>query len=329
MFVYASKSLRAALVMSLVILFTIPAMAAQGGLKPTKQAIVVAAFGTTRIEALSSILNIRDRIEQANPGVEVRLAFTSSIIRSIWQKRQSDTAWQTANPDVPRDVLHVKSPLATIAELSENNYKNIAIQPLHIFAGEEFEDLKSIMLGLRSIRTIKAKNAPLRTMQLGRPALGMPGTVYPYMEDIAAGVAALKDDVEQAKKMNAALIYVGHGNDYYSTGIYAEFQREMQKKYDYPVFVACVEGYPNFDDLLSALKLSGKKNILMKPFMVVAGVHAADDMAGDEDDSWKTMLTKDGYSVKTEMRGLGEVDGWADLYVNHLKDAMSQTHMLP
>ncbi len=124
------------------------------------------------------------------------------------------------------------------------------------------------------------------------------------MEDITAAVKVLKADVDQAKKMNAALVYMGHGNDFYSTGIYAELQREMQQTYGHPIFVACVEGFPNFDDLLASLKQSGKKSILMKPFMVVAGDHASNDMAGEEDDSWKVMLTKAGYKVKTELRAL-------------------------
>ena len=92
--------------------------------------------------------------------------------------------------------------------------------------------------------------------------------------------------------MGAALVYMGHGNDYFSTGIYAELQREMNTTYDVPVFAACVEGYPAFDDILAGLKAAKVKNILLKPLMVVAGDHASNDMAGDEDDAWKVMLTK-------------------------------------
>lgn len=318
-----------ALILALTLLIAAPAMAGHHKEGPTKKAIVLAAFGTSYPEALNSILNIKSRIEKANPGVLVKLAFTSSIIRDIWQKRQTDKAWQKANAGVPKEVLYVKNPLATIANLQNDGYKDIAVQSLHVFAGEEFADLQNLMIGLRSIRTLKAKSVPFKRIRLGRPALGMPGDVYPYTKDIAAGVAALKGDVEEAKKMNAALVYMGHGNDFYSTGIYAELQREMQQTYEHPVFVSCVEGFPNFDDLLAALKLSGKRNVLMKPFMVVAGDHASNDMAGDEDDSWKVMLTKAGYKVKTELRGLGSLNAWADLYVKHLKDAQSQPHMLP
>ncbi|MCJ2163005.1 MULTISPECIES: sirohydrochlorin cobaltochelatase [unclassified Pseudodesulfovibrio] len=313
----------------LLLFLTIPAHAGHGDEGPAKEAIVLAAFGTSYPEALKSILHIRDRVQAANPKVPVKLAFTSSIIRSIWQERQGDAAWKEANPDVPEDVLYVKSPLATLADLSDQGYKDVTVQSLHVFAGEEFEDLKNTLIGLRSIRTVKTKSLPFASLRLGRPALGMPGNVHPYVEDIEVGAKAMKNDVEEAKKMDAALVYMGHGNDYFSTGIYSEFQHAMQQHFSYPVFVGCVEGFPGFDELLVNLKASGKKHILLKPFMIVAGDHASNDMAGDEDDAWKPMLTKAGFDVKTELRGLGMVDTWADIYVDHVKDARAQTHLLP
>ena len=314
---------------ALILAMAVPVMAGHHDQGPTKQAIVLAAFGTSYPEALKSILNIRTRIEKAHPDTMVRLAFTSSIIRDIWTERRDDAAWQKANPGVPADVLFVKSPLATLADLSDAGYKDVTVQSLHVFSGEEFADLKNTLIGLRSIRTVKAKSLPFTTLRLGRPALGMPGDALPYTEDIAVAVKALKADVDEAKKMDAALVYMGHGNDFYSTGIYAEFQREMQSGHNYPVYVGCVEGYPAFDDMLVQLKQSGKKNVLLKPFMIVAGDHASNDMAGDEDDAWKVMLTKAGFTVKTDLRGLGTVDAWADIYVRHLDDALAQTHLLP
>jgi len=313
----------------LALLLVAPAQASSHEGGPVKDAIVLAAFGTSYPEALKSILNIQNKVQKAYPGVPVKLAFTSSIIRDIWHERQNDAAWQKKNADVPADILSVKGPLATIADLQDEGYKAISVQSLHVFAGEEFSDLTQTMIGLRSIRALKAKSVPFKSLRLGRPALGMPGDVYPYTEDIAAATKALKADVDAAKKINAALVYMGHGNDFFSTGIYAQFQSEMQKAYGHPIFVACVEGYPAFDDMLVSLKASGSKKVLLKPFMIVAGDHASNDMAGDEDDAWKVMLTKAGFDVTIDLRGLGSVDTWADIYVRHLKDAMAQTHMLP
>jgi len=313
-----------ALALALVLTLAAPAAAGHGESGPAKKAVVLAAFGTSYPEALSSILNIKTRIEKECPDIPVRLAFTSSIIRSIWHERQDDAAWQQENPGVPRDILFVKSPLATIADLQNEGYKDVTVQSLHVFAGEEFADLRSMVEALASIRTVKAKSLPFVRLGLGRPALGMPGDAHPYTEDIAAGVQAMKADVDEARQMKAALVYMGHGNDFFSTGIYMEMQHAMAVTYGYPVFFGCVEGFPGFDDMLAALKASGKKKVLLKPFMVVAGDHASNDMAGDEDDSWKVMLTKAGFKVVTDLRGLGSLNPWADLYVAHLKDALAR-----
>lgn len=312
-----------ALVLFLLFLLSTSAFAGHGVDKgPARKAIVLTAFGTSYPEALSSILNIKSRVEKAFPGIPVRLAFTSNIIRDIWQERQEDPAWQKDNSGIPKTVLYVKTPLATIADLQNEGYRNITVQPLHVFAGEQFHDTMTLVRRLASIRTMKPKFSPFECLSLGRPALGMPGDRHPYIEDIDTAVRALKSDVDEARKMDAALVYMGHGNDFFSTGIYAEFQKAMKQEYGWPVVVGCVEGFPAFDDVLNALKTSGKKNVLMKPFMVVAGDHASNDMAGEEDDAWKVMLAREGYTVKTELRGLGSVNAWADIYVSHLKDAI-------
>jgi sirohydrochlorin cobaltochelatase len=314
--------------LSLALLVSFPAIAGHHEAAPVKRAIVLAAFGTSYPEALQSILNIRKKVEQAHPEIPVRVAFTSNIIRKIWQERQTDAAWRQANPEVPEDILLVKNTLATMADLQNEGYTDVTVQSLHVFAGEEFHDLMLTVNAMRSLQAMKPRYKPFKRVALGRPALGIPGEAYPYAEDIAAAAKTLGGDVAQAKEMNAALVYMGHGNDYFSTGIYAEFQKAMQRTYGHPVFVACVEGYPAFDDLEAGLKASGKKKILMKPFMVVAGDHASNDMAGDEADSWKVMLSRQGYDVTTELRGLGSLDAWADLYVDHLNDAMGQSGLL-
>lgn len=308
----------------LALLLAAPAMAGHHDEGPARQAIVLAAFGTSYPEAVKSILNIKAKVEKAHPGVPVRLAFTSNIIRKIWQERQGDAPWKKANPDIPMEVLHVKHPLAVIADLQNDGYRDVTVQSLHVFAGEEFTDLLALVDGLKSIRTLKAKNQPFARLVAGRPALGKPGDTHPYAEDMEKAAKVLKGDVEHARKEDAALVYMGHGNDYFSTGIYAEFQKTLQKEYGYPIFVGCVEGYPTFDDMAALLAASGKKKVLLKPFMIVAGDHASNDMAGDEDDSWKVMLEKAGYTVIIDLRGLGMVDGWADLYVDHLEDALAE-----
>lgn len=225
-------------------------------------------------------------------------------------ERNLDDAWKKANPTIPAEILTIKTPLAVIANLQHEGYRDITVQSLHIFAGEEFHDTITMLGGLRSMRALKPRHSPFTRLALGHPALGTPDKRQPYKEDLSVAAKGLKVDVEQAKKMDAALVYMGHGNDFFSTGIYAEFQQAMQQEYNWPVFIGCVEGFPDFSTMLSALQTSGKKPVLIKPLVVVAGDHANNDMAGDEEDSWKELLKDQSATVHTELRGVGLASKW-------------------
>ena len=211
--------------------------------------------------------------------------------------------------------------VATLGELSDNGYKTIIIQPTHIYHGEEFSDVLEYARGLNSIKTIKDKWKPFKKIVVGRPALGTYGPEYDYHEDIEKAVKALKADVELAKKKGAVLVYMGHGNEFYSTGIYAETQKEFRKQYpDVKTYIGTVEGYPSLDDVVKSLKHSKNKKVLLKPFMIVAGDHANNDMAGDEPDSWKNVLKKAGCTVYPDIEGLGSNNNFAEIFVEHIKD---------
>ena len=285
-----------------------------------KVAIVVAAFGTTYMSGLSQILNIYNAIKKEFPHTKTAITFTSNIIRNIWKERQAE-ADKWIKKGVPKEVLYVKNMIATVGDLIEEGYKTIIIQPLHITYGEEYMDVLSYAKGLRSIQTIKKKWQPINKIVVGRPLLGTFGPKYDYHEDIKKAVEVLKDDVMLAKKKNACLVYMGHGNEFFSTGLYAETQKEFRKQYpDVKTYIGTVEGYPSLDDLVHSLKHCNKKNIVLKPFMIVAGDHANNDMAGDEPDSWKNVIKKAGFKVYPVLKGLGAKDKIAEIYVQHIKD---------
>jgi len=289
--------------------------------KPIKKAIVLAGFGTSYPSALVAITNIRDRVQKAFPETKVELAFTSNIIRKIWHKRQNDKQFLADNPNIPKDILFVKGPLATIADLQDEGYNVIIVQPTHIYAGEEFADLSSYIAGLNATKTIKTKFMPFKKLVIGRPLLGKYGIKYDYHDDLTPAAEALADDVALADKNGATLVYMGHGNEYYSTGIYVEFQQTLQKMYPKTnILVGTVEGYPSLDNVVEALLHTKTKKVVLKPFMVVAGDHANNDMAGDEDDSWKKVLESKGIEVITVTKGLGENSKIVDIYINHIKD---------
>jgi len=289
-----------------------------------KNAIIVASFGTSVPEAVKSITNINEVIRKAYPETEVRLTFTSNIIRSIWKERQAEPQ-KWLDQGIPEEVLYVKNFIATVGDLLEDGYTNIVVQPTHMFFMEQSHDLQQYVNGLASIRTMKKRWTPIHTIVMGRPALGMPGDVYPYHDDVESVCATLGGDAEEARKAGAALVYMGHGNEHWSTGIYGEAEKKMRQMYpDVSTFIGVVEGHPGIDDILGRLNHAETKKILLKPFMIVAGDHATNDMAGPEDDSWKSILTKEGYQADAVLIGLGSNPAFAQLFVERIADAAKE-----
>jgi len=293
-----------------------------------KTAIVIASFGTTVPSAVKSITNIVGRVKKAYPGTEVRVTFTSNIIRSVWRKRQ-DEAQKWLDLGIPGEILHVENIISTLGDLRDGGYRNIIVQPTHMFFMEQSYDLKAYIDAFNSIETMKKKWKPFNIIIMGRPALGMPGDVYNYHDDVAAAVMTLKGDMKMAEEEKAKLIYMGHGNEHWSTGIYAETQKKMREMYpDVLTFIGVVEGAPPLEDLLGQLKQSKNKKVILRPFMIVAGDHAVNDMAGPEEDSWKSVLVKEGYEVQPVLEGLGSNDRFADLFVQHIADAARENNII-
>ncbi len=287
-----------------------------------KQAVVLAAFGTTVPGALSGILNIRQRIEKKYPNTPVKITFTSNIIRGVWQKRREDKQFLLMNPNIPQDILNVQGPLATIAGLQDKGYKTIIVQPSHISLGEEYLDLVSYVDGLNAITTIKAKFRPFEKLAISRPAMGTVGQEHPYSEDILLIAQALASDAAAAEKQGAVLLYMAHGNTYMPSGsAYLEVAAVMNRLYpQVKTSIALVEGFPSLEEILPQLEKDGRKKIVLKPFMTVAGDHTLNDMAGAEPESWKSILTRKGFTIIPILQGLGEMDTFADVLVHHLGD---------
>ncbi len=296
--------------------------AASGDTKDkAKTAIVVASFGTTVPSAVESITNIVDAVRAAFPNTEVRVCFTSNIIRSVWKKRQSEEDKWIAQ-GVKKEILYVKNIISTLGDLEEEGYKRIIVQPTHIFFMEQSQDLAAYINALASIQTTKKKWQPFEVLVMGRPALGMPGDLYNYHDDVAKAVKTLEKDIKFAEEQGAVLVYMGHGNEHWSTGIYATVEKELNDTFpQVKTVLGVVEGHPTLDDVLAKLKAGNNRKVLLKPFMIVAGDHAENDMAGDDQGSWKNILADAGYEVHPIFEGLGSNDAFADIFVQHAKDA--------
>lgn len=287
-----------------------------------RTAIVLAAFGTSVPEALEGIVHIRDRIRQKFPHSEVRLAFTADSIRATWNKRQHDHTFRAANPGVPADIYTVRSPLATIADLREEGFRTILVQPGHITLGEEYLDLVETVRALNGIATVKAKNRPFDHLVVSRPALGTMGTAHPYARDIRTVAKALAADVQVARHRDAALLYMGHGNEFFpSGGSYLELVAVLNTLYpDTRSYLAVVEGFPDLETVIRQMHKDGVHKVVLKPFMTVAGDHAVNDMAGDDPASMRSLLTARGFEVTTVIEGLGVQDAFADVYAAYLAE---------
>jgi sirohydrochlorin cobaltochelatase len=287
----------------------------------SRTAIVLANFGTTVPSAVTAIVNIQDEVKQAFPGVPVKITFTSNIIRAVWRERQAESP-KWLNQGIPSEILYVKNIIATVGELMEEGYRSIIVQPTHIFFMEQSHDLAAHVRALAGIRTVKAKWQPFDKIVMGRPALGMPGDLYSYHDDMQKALKTLAADVELARKEGAMLVYMGHGNEHWSSGIYAEAQKKMREMYpDVVTFIGAVEGFPGIDDLARDLSHFDGGQIVLKSFMIVAGDHAMNDMASDGPDSWKTILSAKGFSVEPVLEGLGSNDQFAQIFVAHIRDA--------
>lgn len=294
-----------------------------------KQAIVLAMFGTTVEAALKALLAIRRTVMEAFPETPVRVAFTSNQIRRIWARRAADPAYRTAHPDIPAEILQVQGPLAAIANLQDQGYDTLVVQPTHIVPAEEFHDLRSYVNGLNAIRTMKPRWQPFKTIALGRPLLGAYSLKHTYSDDILAAARALADDADYARRHDAALVYMGHGNHYFPAGgLYLEFAARMRQVYpDVRTLIGTVEGFPSLEEIREDLCLHAIRRVVLKPFLVVAGDHARNDLAGPQEDSWTSTLLRDGIEVLPVLTGLGEQPAIARIFVNHIADAAADAGM--
>jgi sirohydrochlorin cobaltochelatase len=292
---------------------------------PEKTAIVIAAFGTTYPSAVDALLAIVRDVEAKYPNTPVRMAFTSNIIRKKWHARASDQDYRQANPQVPDHFYRIKSLLGTLADLQDAGHKTIVVQPTLLTHGEEYLDVQAFIDGLLSIRTTKDRWRPFNKIALGRPLMGTWGDKHPYVADLEQLADALAPDAEQAIAANAALVYMGHGNEHLSTGLYSELEELMLQRYpQLTTRIGLVEGEPAFSSVLKKLQLDNPENISLKPLMVVAGDHATRDMASTEADSWRSQLVAAGFSVEPIMQGLGDNPAVRQLFIMHLRDAATE-----
>ncbi len=279
---------------------------------PRRPAVVLAAFGTTAPEAMAGIRHVEERIRDAFPDGDVRLAFTSAVVRDKWRDRGRDEAFRAAHPGL--DALYdLKSPLTTLALIQEAGPRPVFVQSLHITNGSEFDDLRNLVDRLAGLATHRGVKKPFPHLALGDSALGAgePG-------DLDRAARALEPLVREARKIDAALVLMGHGNEHLAIRSYRDLGNVLRERYG-PVFLGLVEGEPGYEHVVAEARKARTWKLLLAPFMLVAGDHALNDLAGEDEDSWASRFRAEGFAVAARLQGLGELDAWADLYVERLK----------
>ena len=286
---------RSILCLMTAVLFALMGMAtsfsvSQAAEAPTvKKAILVVSFGTTYADTRKVTTDaVEAKIKAAFPEYDVRHAFTSRIII----KKLAE-----------RDGLVVDTEKQALEKLKAEGYKEIVIQPLHVEAGDEYSKL---------MRVVDKYEKSFDKVSVGRPILYYTGQEGEKPDDYAIAIKALQDQLPKLGK-NEAVGLMGHGGVNPSNTAYAALQLKLQDAGLKNVFVFTVEGYPTYENMVTALKANKIKKITLMPFMLVAGDHAQNDMAGDEKDSFKSQLTAAGFQVEAYIHGLGENKGIQDI----------------
>lgn len=278
--------------------------------------ILVVSFGTSYNDSRAEdIKGIEDAIQEANPDWSVRRAFTSQIIINHIQARDGEV---------------IDNMEQALERAAENQVKNLVIQPTHLMHGAEYDELK------RAADTFKDR---FETVKIAEPLLGEIGTdalvINADKEAVAIAVLneAVKDagydSLDAAKGDGAAFVFLGHGTYHTAKVSYSQMQTQMGQLGYENVFIGTVEGDPeetSCESVMEAVSQGGYRKVIFRPLMVVAGDHANNDMAGDDEDSWMGSFKASGKfdSVDAQIVGLGSIDAVRQLYVKHTKDAINQ-----
>ena len=263
-----------------------------GHQNPQKIGILLVAFGSSEASAQVSFDNIDKRVKAAYPDIPVRWAFTSHIIR----KKLASQGKQLDSPEV------------ALAKMLDEKFTHVAVQSLHTISGAEYSDLR------RTVDAFKSMGG-FQNVMLGYPLMAT-------QADMQRTVDAILATIPKQRKKDEAVVLMGHGTHHPANAFYAALMFQLQLK-DPNIFVGTVEGYPDVDLIKDLLLKKKMKKAYLIPFMSVAGDHAKNDMAGDEDDSWKSVLTKAGFECVPVLKGTAEYDEFADIWVDHVGGPLS------
>ena len=276
--------------------------------------LLVVSFGTSFNDSRAQdIKGIEDKLQEAYPDWSVRRAFTAQIIINHVEARD-DEAIDNMDQALERAVA--------------NGVKNLVVQPTHLMHGAEYDEM---------VEAIDSYKDKFESVAIAEPMLGEVGDDATVINDDKKAVAqaitdeackeAGYDSMEAAAEDGTAFVFMGHGTSHTANVTYDQMQTQMENLGFTNAFIGTVEGEPEdtaCEEVIAKVKDAGFKKVVLRPLMVVAGDHANNDMAGDDEDSWKSMFEASGAfdSVDCQIEGLGRIEAVEELYVEHTKAAI-------
>lgn len=256
-----------------------------------KKALLVISFGTSYAETRKKTITATETVlAQSFPDYDLRRAFTSKMV--IRKLRE-------------RDDIHIDTVPQAIEKIAAAGYTEVLAQPLLVINGTEFDELS-------------AELAPY-TDQFTRFHLGRP--LLTSQQDYLDVVASLKTEFPVGEP-DEAVVLMGHGSEHPANSAYAALDYVFKDQGFPYVYIATVEGFPFIKSVIKRLEADRIKKVTLMPFMLVAGDHAQNDMAGDDEESWKTILERKGFAVETRLTGLGEIEKIHQIYIEHARIAL-------
>ena len=276
--------------------------------------LLVVSFGTSFNDSRAEdVKGIEDALAEAYPDWSVRRAFTAQIIINHVEARDDEV---------------IDNMQQALDRAVENGVKNLVVQPTHLMHGAEYDEMTE------AINEYKDK---FESVAIAEPMLGEVGDDATVINDDKKAVAqaitdeACKeagfDSMDAAAEAGTAFVFMGHGTSHTANVTYDQMQTQMEDLGLKNAFIGTVEGEPEdtaCDKVIEKVKEAGYKNVVLRPLMVVAGDHANNDMAGDDEDSWKSQFVASGNfdKVDCQIEGLGRVEAVEQLYVEHTKAAI-------
>lgn len=276
----------------------VSALASHGKAKQSRKGILLVAFGTSDREAKVAFENLERLTRKRFKGTEVRWAFTSRVIRRKLAKQGAV----------------IDSPTVALSKMHDEGFTHVAVQSLHTIGGAEYDEVKE------TVAKFSKGSESFDQLALGAPLLSS----FTELQRLAKTM--LKSAPKERKK-GEALVLMGHGSEHHYSDLAYVAAAKVFGDLDDCAFVGTVEGHPTMNDVLAECKAAKVKKAYLIPFMSVAGDHAKNDLAGDEENSWKSVLEKNGIDCVPVLKGTAELDAIAEIWIDHLAVALSHLEL--